>query len=107
MKIQKPAFACLACGLFLLGSPGTAASPLDLDAAAFMQRAVAVQVPFVENEGQIDDGVRYYARLSSGTFFITGDGNLVYSLRATGTGSDGDESVHVRWAFRESFAGSN
>jgi hypothetical protein len=56
--------------------------------------AAASQVPFIENDGQIDDeNVSYYARLSSGTMFVTASGELVYSLRTEDAG----------WTFRESF----
>jgi hypothetical protein len=56
-----------------------------------------VDVPFVENRGQITEGsVRYYAKTFGGTVFVSEDGSLVYSLPASrpGTSAGG-------WALRE------
>jgi hypothetical protein len=39
-----------------------------------------VRVPFVANFGQIDRAVAYYAASSSGTVFVTSDGQIVYSV---------------------------
>lgn len=67
------------------------------------------QIPFLENVGQIEDEqVAYYAKLASGSVFVTKDGEVVYALRCprreTEASSESEEPA--RWAFRESFAGS-
>jgi hypothetical protein len=96
--------------LFLVSIAGTAASTLDLDFRGVVRKAAASQVPFIKNDGQInDEGVSYYARLSSGTLFVTAENDLVYSLqtrRPAGTDVEG-EYVNARWAFRESFLKRN
>lgn len=38
---------------------------------------------FVENKGQIDEKVKYYAKLFSGYVFITKTGNIVYSIQGS------------------------
>jgi hypothetical protein len=108
MKRYKHVFACLISGLFLLVNAGTAASTLSLDSNAVMQPAAAAQVPFIQNDGQIDDeAVGYYARLYSGTLFVTTSGDLVYSLWARRLAGVDGESIHARWSFRESFMNGN
>jgi hypothetical protein len=39
-----------------------------------------VQVPFIENKGQVDRSVQYYAQISAGSVFITDSGKIFYSL---------------------------
>jgi hypothetical protein len=39
-----------------------------------------LHIPFIENIGQIDKEVRYYAKTFSSTIFITKDGEIVYFL---------------------------
>ncbi|WP_448377657.1 DUF7948 domain-containing protein, partial [Fervidobacterium sp.] len=39
-----------------------------------------LQVPFIENRGQVHEDVAYYAKTFGGTVFVTKDGRLVYSL---------------------------
>ncbi|HJW87670.1 MAG TPA: hypothetical protein VJ440_13640 [Candidatus Brocadiaceae bacterium] len=45
-----------------------------------MQKAQTLQVPFVANNGQVDEGVSFYARTFGGTVFVTKDAEIVYSL---------------------------
>jgi Beta-propeller repeat len=40
----------------------------------------SIKVPFIPNFGQLDSSVSYYARTFGGTVFITGKGEIVYSL---------------------------
>ncbi len=39
-----------------------------------------VSIPFIENQGQTDGKVAFYARTFGGTLFVTKDGELAYSL---------------------------
>lgn len=39
-----------------------------------------LQIPFIENQGQIHDDVKYYAQTFGGTVFITKDGKIIYRL---------------------------
>ncbi len=55
------------------------------------------QLPFIENVGQIDGQVRYYASVPSGTVFVTDGGEMVYSLARLDTGQRTEEcSVTAR-----------
>src|SRR5215470_9658150 len=51
-------------------------------AAAVAERLDGLAVPFVQNSGQSDPRVAYYAPTFSGTVFVTGDGDLVYAVPA-------------------------
>ena len=39
-----------------------------------------ISVPFIKNEGQVDQRVKFYAKTLGGTVFVTGKGELVYNL---------------------------
>ena len=54
-----------------------------------VENVVMVQVPFIENEGQVEsDAVKFYARTFGGTLFVEDGGILTYSLPAgNGTGA--------------------
>ena len=41
------------------------------------------RVAFIENKGQLDRQVRFYARTFGGAVFVTGEGEIVYSLPKT------------------------
>ena len=54
-------------------------------------------LPFIKNQGQKDAKVAYYTNAMGGSFFVTQQGELVYSLpKETKQGT-------VSWAFKESF----
>jgi len=59
-----------------------------------------LKLPFIANQGQHDQSVRFYARTCGGTAFITDDGGIVYSLPC----SAGSEA-QGRMALRENFIG--
>ena len=68
-------------------SSGALASTVD--ESEIVENAVKVQVPFIENEGQVEDeAVRFYARTFGGTLFVEDGGVVTYSLPAgNGTGA--------------------
>lgn len=45
-----------------------------------MQKTKKLQIPFIANDGQTDEKVKYYANTFGGTVFITKDGEIVYLL---------------------------
>ncbi|BBO18390.1 conserved hypothetical protein [Candidatus Brocadia pituitae] len=50
--------------------------------AEVMQKTHKLQMPFIANEGQLDERVAFYARTFGGMVFVTKDGEIVYSLPA-------------------------
>ncbi len=58
------------------------------------QKLASVSVPFIENKGQLNDKVAFYANTFGGTVFVTGDGEIVYSFPA-------DEKKG--WVIKETF----
>ncbi|KAB2835989.1 MAG: hypothetical protein F9K48_03025, partial [Candidatus Brocadia sp.] len=48
-----------------------------------------VQVPFIANNGQVDERVLFYAPTFGGTIFVKKDGEIVYSLPEGRHGSEG------------------
>jgi len=48
--------------------------------ADVIQKAQRLQMPFIANEGQTDERVKYYASTFGGSIFVTKDGEIVYSL---------------------------
>lgn len=62
----------------------------------------AIQIPFIENQGQLNSEVSYYARTFAGTVFVTTQGELVYALPQPGSGRQ-QKSVVVR----ETLVGAN
>ncbi len=66
-----------------------------------LNKAGKLQVPFIENKGQIEsETVRYYAKTSGGTVFITEDSQIVYFMPQIEKGKE-----IKGWVIKESFAG--
>ena len=66
--------------LFLVMIFPTVASA-DVDKGAVMKKVSGLQMPFIENQGQVGDGsVRFYANTFAGTVYVTDRGEIVYSL---------------------------
>src|SRR5262245_10301906 len=73
--------------------------------AAVAERLDRLAVPFVQNSGQSDPRVAYYAPTFSGTVFVTGEGEVVYALpapRPRGQAADLQEPTNA-WTLTESF----
>ena len=53
----------------------------DAKKAKILKRAHRIQVPFIENMGQVkSENVSFYAKTFGGTVFVERDGTLTYSL---------------------------
>ncbi len=46
----------------------------------FIQKTQTLRMPFIANNGQMDEQVRFYAKTFGGTVFVTKEGEIVYSL---------------------------
>ncbi|MBN2106918.1 MAG: SBBP repeat-containing protein [Deltaproteobacteria bacterium] len=66
-------------------------------ACAALHTGMNTLVPFIENRGQADKSVRYYAHMQEATVFVTADGMLGYCV-APG-GSAGKERLVIREKF--------
>ncbi|HEV8230838.1 MAG TPA: hypothetical protein VGQ75_00705, partial [Thermoanaerobaculia bacterium] len=60
------------------------------------EKLAALHMSFVENTGQIDPAVAFYASTAAGTTFVTHDGRIVYSL---------PDDRGRGWTLTESFSG--
>src|SRR5215468_2429935 len=82
--MRTPSFRLVASSLAVLPlaaacSLRTSAPPTAAEVAEHLNH---LAVPFVENAGQSDPRVAYYAPTFSGTVFVTGEGEVVYAVRA-------------------------
>ncbi|OQY98407.1 MAG: hypothetical protein B6D35_12205 [Candidatus Brocadia sp. UTAMX2] len=53
-----------------------------------LQTVYKLQMPFIANEGQANEEVRFYANTFGGTVFVTKDGELVYALAGKDKGQE-------------------
>jgi len=79
----------LAC-VFLTASPLHAA-PTSATAQhdVIKQKLAGLQIPFIENKGQVSEAVAFFAPTFAGTVFVTKKGDLVYALPVKNTDADG------------------
>lgn len=52
----------------------------QVDKAEVNRKVAKLHIPFIANEGQTDEGVKFYASTFGGTVFVTDKGEIVYSL---------------------------
>ena len=50
------------------------------------QKLQKLRLPFIANQGQMDEKVRFYANTFGGTVFVTKDGEIVYALPNNSSG---------------------
>ena len=95
--------------LFCFTSSTMGSVAKDENRREILNRVHSLQIPFIENAGQIKDkSVKYYAKTFGGTVFITRDGNLVYSLpRFINHQSSIENNKSEGWVIKESFVGAN
>ena len=58
----------------------SASVPDDAEKQKILQKTASLKIPFIENKGQIDEKVKFYARTFNGTLFVDEEGVLTYSL---------------------------
>ncbi len=79
LKAHIIASIFLALAVPLLAEPSPSGSQSAVPAEA-RQKLAKVQIPFIANQGQSDQEVKFYAPTFAGTVFVTEKGKLVYSL---------------------------
>src|SRR3989339_1128823 len=61
----------------------TSTGDTALEEEEFTQKTRKLQMPFIANNGQVDEQVEFYAKTFGGTVFVTRDGEIVYALPKT------------------------
>ena len=85
-KTMGVIFTTLVLTIFFAGTLAfgdvTPSSGLDKQANKIMlEKVFKIQIPFVENQGQISDAqVRFYAKTFGGAVYVTKEGEMVYSF---------------------------
>ncbi len=98
--LKKFMFAFLMTLFFVIPFGDYASAATEAGNGKSLNRSYSLRLPFVENQGQIENGkVAYYAKSSWGTLFIKDDGEVVYSITR--------ENEKSGWAIRESFVGAS
>jgi len=87
--------------LFLVMLYPTVASA---DVGTVMKKVSGLQMPFIENQGQIsDESVRFYANTFAGTVYVTDRGEIIYSLvrREPEAGNTKDRDINPALRYRD------
>ncbi|RMF95361.1 MAG: hypothetical protein D6734_05710 [Candidatus Schekmanbacteria bacterium] len=71
-------FVFSACSIYR--SQPLVAKDTQLDKRAIIAKTATLQIPFIENRGQLPKEVMYYANTFAGTVYITNDGEIGYGL---------------------------
>ncbi len=82
-----------------------------------LEKAFKIQMPFIENQGQIpDEHVRFYSKIFGGTVFVTDEGELVYSFTQTEPNSSpspgkrhnrNESTITKAWTLKEELIGAS
>ena len=73
-------FLAICLAVLFVASSGWGVSFSLPDRKTVSHALSSLSVPFVENKGQIDESVAFYAKTLSSTLFITRDGEMVYGF---------------------------
>ena len=87
-----------------LSNPQSEIKNPKLDKAEFAQKTQKLQMPFIANEGQVDECVAFYAKTFGGTVFVTKEGDIVYSL-PSGRDVPAGASQEAGRGWRQGFGG--
>ena len=77
-----------------LSNPQSEIKNPKLDKAEFAQKTQKLQMPFIANEGQVDECVAFYAKTFGGTVFVTKNGDIVYSLPKSEKAEDSSHNLY-------------
>jgi len=61
-----------------------------------MQNMHRIQIPFIANNGQVDERVTFYANTFGGTVFVTNEGEIVYALPKSADDDNRSQKTGVR-----------
>jgi hypothetical protein len=85
MSTKRSIFWAIILIVAILVLPVLGASAKEEDSSAIpksevLSKVSKLHIPFIPNEGQMDERVKYYARSFGGTVFVTEVGEIFYSL---------------------------
>src|SRR5215510_2848111 len=92
-------FVASSLAVLALAASCSLRTPAPSTTAEVARQLNQLAIPFVENAGQSDPRVAYYAHTFSGTVFVTGEGEVVYALPAPGDRAEPASG----WTLTESF----
>ena len=95
-KSKVPIFFCILISLLLISVVSYSNNKLNPDKTKIMAKAMNLQIPFIENQGQTDKKVKFYANTFAGNVYVTEKGEIVYGL--TGAGGSGDIILFLQWS---------
>src|SRR5262245_19422343 len=104
MRTSSFRFVASSLAVLALAASCSLRTPAPSTTAEVARQLNQLAIPFVENAGQSDPRVAYYAPTFSGTVFVTGEGEVVYALPAPGDRAQaaGQERASG-WTLTESF----
>jgi hypothetical protein len=82
-----------------------------------LEKAFKIQIPFIENQGQIaDEQVRFYAKTFGGAIYVTKEGEMIYSFLKSETNHNPrkrhienkpDSEITQIFTFKEKLSGAS
>ena len=80
-KLKLLIFSIFISAILLNPASSYQADKSPIDKAAVLGKVAKLQIPFIENQGQVKDkSVRFYANTFAGNVYVTEKGEVVYSL---------------------------
>jgi len=94
--------AMVLASFLILCLPASSTVTKEPDIEEILSKFYSLQIPFIENQGQIKDtGVTYYAKTLGAGFFITRDGQITYTLS-----KNDSRDKSKGWTIKENFIGA-
>lgn len=87
---------------FLSSQSNAAVNANEMSKQKIAAQIAALNIPFIQNDGQTDGEVSFYAKTFDGTVFVTNEGEIVYTLM-----KNKDETTATGLSFKEDFIGGN